>query len=165
MENVDNSDKNESYLDHEGEDYDATSYGSVLQPPGLTQGYTMVHENCCRARYRLYKSSPDKLYHICLNKVTCCSLYGGTYHAALRCGQRAEVGVYKGNYNGQIRKLLSAKAGTRTTARAIERISVDARESDRALAASMDMLDRDLSIFPIPAAKDQIILILMQMER
>ena len=112
-------DENLSYSSHEGEEYDAASFGSELEPPGLAQGYTVVHENCCRAHYKSSTAPKNAPYHICLNKSTCRSLYGGTDHSILRGGQRAEPGVYEGLYSTK-GKLFCAKAGTRTTARAIE---------------------------------------------
>ena len=40
-----------------GTDYDNASYGSDIQPPDLPQGFIMVLEDSCRARYRPVKAS------------------------------------------------------------------------------------------------------------
>ena len=154
-EDPSNLDENLSYSSHEGEEYDAASYGSELQPPGLTHGFTMVHENCCRARYRPSTAPKSAPYNICLNKSTCRSLYGGTDHSILRGGQRAESGVYEGVYS-KGGKLLCAKAGTRTTVRAMELQANASRASDRAHAASLNVCPSDPPPFSISAAEDQL---------
>ena len=117
--NPDFSDENLSFSSHEGEEFDAASYGSDLEPPGLAKGYTMVHVNCCRVKYKPSSGPKNGPFHICLNKATCRSVYGGKDHSVLRAGHREEAGVYEGIY-GQTGKLLCAKAGTLTTARALE---------------------------------------------
>ena len=151
-----NPDENLSFSSREGEEYEAASFGSGLQPPGLTPGYTFVHENLCRARYKPSTAPKNSAYFICLNKASCRSLYGGTEHSTLRSGQRAEPGVYQGNY-GKDGKLLSAKAGTRTTVRALELASNTARTSDCAHAASLGACPPSSSPSTIFAAEDQLI--------
>ena len=151
-----NPDENLSFSSREGEEYEAASFGSGIQPPGLTPGYTFVHENCCRARYKPSTGPKNSAYYICLNKSSCRSLYGGTDHSTLRSGQRAEPGVYQGNY-GKDGKLLSAQADTRTTVRALELASYVARASDRAHAASLNACPPSSSPSTIFAAEDQLI--------
>ena len=112
------------------EEYDEASYGSDFQPPGLASGLVMVHEDCCCARYRPSRVPPGTPYYIFLNKSTCCSLAGGR-HSVLRGGQRAEPGAYKGIF-GPGGKLLAAKSGTRSTAKAAEQATKEIRASDRA---------------------------------
>ena len=153
-------DENLSYSSHEGEEYDAASYGSDLEPPGLSKGYTMVHENCCRAKYKPSTAPKGGSIHICLNKSTCRSVYGGRDHSLLRAEHRAEPGLYKGIYS-QTGKLLSAKAGTRTDARALELKVQAALASDRAHASTLaDGVSRP-SFSPIlsppPSTQDRVI--------
>ena len=115
----------------EGEgEYDEASYGSDFQPPGLTPGLVMVHEDCCRARYRPSRVPPGTPYYICLNKSTCRSLAGGR-HSVLRGEQRAVPGAYEGIF-GPGGKLLAAKSGTRSTTKAVEKATQEIRASDRA---------------------------------
>ena len=147
-------DENMSYSSHKGEEYNAASYGSKLQPPGLAPGYTMVHEDCCRARYKPSTAPKGSPYHICLNKATCRSIYGGTDHSVLRGGHRADPGVYEGFF-GKGGKLLCAKAGTRTTARAIELMAHESRESDRAHAATLPVRASSPFLPSVFAAADQ----------
>ena len=147
-------DENLSYSSHEGDEYDAASYGSDLEPPGLAQGYTMVHENCCRARYKPSTAPKSSSSHVCLNKSSCRSVYGGKDHSVLRGGHRAEPGVYEGIYS-KTGKLLCAKAGTRTTARSIELEAQECLASDRAHASTLTDRVSSPSISSIPAAYDQ----------
>ena len=122
-----------------GEDeYDDSSYGSDFQPSDVEPGLVVVHEKCCRARYRKSRAGPNDPFLICLNKSTCRSLAGGN-HAVLRGGQRAEPGTYVGIFsrNG---KLLAAKSGTRSTPENLKATVESIRESDRAQAAAIDGL-------------------------
>ena len=153
-ENPEFLDENLSYSSHEGDEYDAASYGSDLEPPGLAQGYTMVHENCCRARYKPSTAPKNSSSHVCLNKSSCRSVYGGKDHSVLRGGYRAELGVYEGIYS-KTGKLLCAKAGTRTTARSIELEAQECLASDRAHASTLTDRVSSPSISSIPAAYDQ----------
>ena len=82
-------------ISSKGESYDDILYGSDVQPPDLAKGYVMVHENCCRARYRPSRAGKNAPYYICLNRSECRSLAGGQ-HPVLRGCQRAEPGVYEG---------------------------------------------------------------------
>ena len=100
------------------EEYDEASYGSDFQPPGLAPGLVIVHEDCCRARYRPSRVPPVTPYYICLNKSTCRSLAGGR-HSVLQGGQRAEPRACEGIFSPG-GKLLAAKSGTRSTAKAVE---------------------------------------------
>ena len=102
-----------SFVSNEGETYDDDSYGSEVQPPDLAKGFVMVHDNCCRARYRKSRSVPEAPYLICLNKYDCRSLAGG-HHPVLRGCQRAKPGVYEGVYSPS-GKLTAAKARTRSS--------------------------------------------------
>ena len=133
----------------EGEEaYDDMSYGSDIQSPDLAKGFVMVHENCCRARYRPSRVSKGTPFYVCLNKSDCRSLAGGQ-HAILRGGHRAVPGVYRGVY-GPSGKLLAAKAGTQTTPATIEKLAAETRESDRAQAATIGKLSADMCSFSIP---------------
>ena len=114
----------------------------------------MVHDDCCRARYKPSTAPKNSPYHICLNKSTCRSLYGGTDHSVLRGGHRAEPGVYEGVYS-KGGKLLCAKFGTRTTARAIELMAQESRESDRAHAATLPVRTPSPFLPSVFAAADQ----------
>ena len=98
----------------------------------------MVHEQCCRARYRPSRVAKDKPLYICLNKATCRSLVD-LQHPVLRGGQRAEPGEYEGVYchSG---KLVAAKSGNRTTPMTVERFASESRESDRAQAEAFEGL-------------------------
>ena len=140
----------------EGEEHDAASYGSDLQPPGLVPGFTMVPSNCCRAMYKPSTVSKGSKYLICLNKESCRSLYGGKDHSALRGQRRADPGIYEGVY-GKSGKLLSAKAGTLTTALELKQRSEMSRASDRSRVATMEILNRESPSFSISAADDQTI--------
>ena len=95
------------------------SYGSDVQDRSLSDDFVRVHDNCCCMIYRPSKASKDSDKYICLNKSSCCSQYDGRDHSLLRGGHRAEPGIYEGIY-GQTGKLLAAKAGSRTSDKALD---------------------------------------------
>ena len=127
----------------EGEAYDDSSYGSDIQPPDLGTGFVMVHENCCRARYRPSRVAKDAPYYVCLNKSGCRSLAGGN-HAVLRGGHRAEPGVYEGVY-GSSGKLTAAKSGSMLPTSSVAKLAADKRAADRAHASLIGGLLDDVS--------------------
>ena len=104
----------------------------------------MVHENCCRARYRPSRVAKDAPYYVCLNKAGCRSLAGGN-HSVLRGGHRAEPGVYEGVYR-PTGKLTAANAGTKTTTASTSRLAAEKRASDRAHATTIGGLLDDVSL-------------------
>ena len=97
-ERVEEMDENLSFSSQEGEEYDAASLESDLQPPGMPLGYTMVPENRCRVKYKPTTGSKKSPYSIFLTKTTCRSLYGGTDHSVLHQDEtnRVQPGVYEG---------------------------------------------------------------------
>ena len=133
----------ESSDSSEGEGgYDDASYGSDVQPPGLSKGFVMVHENCCRAIYRPSRMAKDSTDYICLNKTQCRSLAGGT-HQVLREKQRAAPGVYAGRY-GKNGKLVAALVGTLTDPATLDTIADERRRADRSQALSLSGLTSGL---------------------
>ena len=137
----------------EGETYDDNSYGSGILTPGLTEGFVMVTENCCRARYCPSRVAKDAPFYICLNKSSCRSLAGG-HHPVLRGGHRADPGVYEGIY-GPRGKLVAAQAGTRHTHANTERMAEESRASNRAQADAIGGLTSGGSaIFSTPDTQD-----------
>ena len=133
----------ESSVPSEGENYEDMSYGSDVQPPDLATGFVMVHEHCCRARYRPSRAAKDTPFLICLNKSECRSLAGGL-HPLLRGCQRAEPGVYHGVY-GPSGKLTAARDGTRSSPDALSKLATEARNLNRAHAATIGGLLSDAS--------------------
>jgi len=141
-------------------EYDDASYGSSFQPPGLSQDFVMVHESCCRARYRPSRMAKDAPFYICLNRSTCRSLAGGQ-HPVLRGKHRSQSGVYEGIF-GSNGKLLAAKSGTLTTSDSQKQMAEASRAADRAQAEAIIGLSTDVlpsdellaSNFSIPQAEN-----------
>ena len=112
-----------------GTEYDNVSYGSDVQPAYIPQGFVMVLDDSCRARYRPVKAPKDSPFYVCLNKSTCRSLHGGQ-HPVLRTEHREKPGMYKGIY-GVKGQLLAAESGTLTDPDRVEKNLDDQRASDR----------------------------------
>ena len=153
-ETLADNDENLSFSSGGGSAYDDASYGSDIQPPDLQQGFVMVPEDCCRAKYRPVKAANDSPFYVCLNKSTCRSLAGGQ-HPVLREEHRTEPGVYKGIY-GPKGKLLAAESGTRTSPARVEELVKEQRASDRDQAKILENLtpvSGSASVFSVPDAE------------
>ena len=112
------NDANLSLSSKGGTEYDNVSCGSDVQPAHIPQGFVMVLDDSCRARYRPVKASKDSPFYVCLNRSTCRSLHGGQ-HPVLRREYREKPGMYKGIY-GVKGQLLAAESGTFTEPERVE---------------------------------------------
>ena len=137
METLESSDSSEG----EG-GYDNASYGSDVQPPSMTDGFVLVLEDSCRARYRPSRTAKTSPFYVCLNKSECRSLAGGR-HSVLRGKARVKPGVYCGVY-GRNGKLIAAQDGTHTSPESLAKIAEERRRSVRAQGHGLQNLKTGL---------------------